>query len=464
MPSRSIAAAGSALPPALHLPEPYASRVLAHYERVAPLLATSFAGTPLISVYYPGGFGQPESRIGRLTKPVPSHIETIPVRTRSGDHRYVALEANALLWRVHAYAVEFESWSPTATNPLAVAFARILLVPSGAATQAMVKEGCVVLRDLLSAAGLQPVLSLDGLGAAIWIPFDDAPASPAVRAWLHERIAEAAQRHPALFSVASGAEAAGRIHLSVRTNAPGQGSILPYSLRGTPDLPMATPIRWDEVETFENGAITATSSAARLDAAGDVFAEIAAAIDGQSFARVVGPGRDVTSLRFLAPAPGRPIPEYMPRARVITVALQILADGRPRTAQEILDAALAKGLLPQPADRMYLRKYIYVMLKEYAEKTKARGRKPLVVQDSDRRFHVNHAPDDWPDPAAPVPSQAPADLIARLRTAATGDDPRLSSSRSAMRSAGSASSRRTSEETWRRTVTSTRRSGRSATA
>jgi hypothetical protein len=62
------------------------------------------------------------------------------------------------------------------------------------------------------------------------------------------------------------------------------------------------------------------------------------------------------------------------------------------------------------------------MLKMYVEKTLARGHEPLIVQDPDRRFRLNHAPDDNPDPKPATVWTVPKAMIKRLQATSTGDD------------------------------------------
>jgi hypothetical protein len=110
------------------------------------------------------------------------------------------------------------------------------------------------------------------------------------------------------------------------------------------------------------------------------------------------------------------------RGHVITAAIAVLADGRPRTSEEILNAALARGLVPAGTTK----KYIYVALIEYIARTKGHERKPFVVQDPDRRFRANHPTDPWPEPADSTPfkpSKTALAALERARVTSRGDDP-----------------------------------------
>ena len=304
-----------------------------------------------------------------------------------------------------------ESWTPTARDPWKVRFARILIEPIGATPLSMLRDATETVLDVLARSKIDGTILLDGAAVAIWIPFDDAPDYVPVRSWLRS-IADAAVNASADCFETRHNEPPNRVRLSVRSNAPGLGSALPYTLRGIPGLPVVVPIRRSELGSIQPEDITLEAFPGWFTDAGDVFAAELARIGRQQFASIGFPAAEARGLLG-------PVVEFVPRAEVIQIAYQILSDGKPRSADEIIDEANARGLWPKEKTR----KYLYVMLKMYIEKTLARGRAPLIVQDPDRRFRLNHAPDDNPDPKPPYVWNVPHDLIARVRATATGDDP-----------------------------------------
>src|ERR1700686_740107 len=107
----------------------------------------------------------------------------------------------------------------------------------------------------------------------------------------------------------------------------------------------------------------------------------------------------------------------------LRAALAVLADGKPRTAKQIVETGVARHLLPHGASEQVL----YVSLVQYLARAKDSARPQLILQDPDRRFRANHPIDDWPEPDEPLPSRsALPDVDAfekRLRDVAHGDDP-----------------------------------------
>lgn len=367
-------------------------QVLAYYRLAAPLIDASFGGAPLIYKNYPGG----------LEKDGMLHVTAIP------------LTVNRLLWAIHAeYAIEFYTWAPPRENEDRLRFARILLEPPAGVSFARVKLAAHALRALLlDVAKVRAVPLLDGrTGMALWIPFADAPHAPMVRAWLHRLCNRAAVLHPDLVSTEFNTHGDGRVHLHVSSNAPGHCSAVPYSLREQ-GLAVCAPIRWDELDAFSSAsALHADTMAARLHDTRDLFADAVAEIAEQRFG-AVGPGRTLADA--MATTPG-------PRGHIITAAIQILDDGKARTAAEILAAALERNLVP-PETKPH---YIYTALFEYIARQLGRGRKPPIVQDAQRRFRINEPPDDWPDllPSGPTAGDDVPALCDRLEQSATGPDP-----------------------------------------
>jgi hypothetical protein len=367
-------------------------QVLAHYRRVAPLLERSLHSTPIVYASYPNGLDKPPA------------FRVTPIELTEGK----------LLWLIHAkFAIEFYTWAPLPGADDRLQFARILLEARSEVAFERVKLAALAMRALLfSVAQLEAVPLIDGGGGiALWVPLADAPHAVSLRAWLHQLCAEAVAKHPDLVSTEYNTHDDGRVHLHVQSNAPGHYSCVPYGLRAQ-GLTVCTPIHWEELGELKTpGAFDAATIGARLDKSGDIFANEVAVIAGQ---------RSPLGSADLSGRLMRSTPE--PRGHIITAAIEILADGKPRTADELLAEALKRKLVPPETQR----KYIYTALIEYIARQLGRNRKPPVVQDTQRRFCINEPPDDWPDlvpvtdPPVDVATQA---LCDGLDATGGGDDP-----------------------------------------
>lgn len=113
---------------------------------------------------------------------------------------------------------------------------------------------------------------------------------------------------------------------------------------------------------------------------------------------------------------------------ILDAAFSILADGKPRSASEILTEAQQRGLL----DANETTKLVQNALSQFIQRALAHERKPTVIKDLDGRFRINRPIDDWPAfdatglaPLAPpdaLPAHAAA-VIASLQNAGRGTDP-----------------------------------------
>lgn len=393
-----------------------------HYARVTRLLIDTFGIIPIIGVTYPNGFHKEAKYVEFAPKRIAGELSAVKLHTRTGLHRYVGLADASIEWlQRHHHVIELHSWAPRSDNSAKAAFGRILVEPHGNAGATQTRDACRIVASMLAKRSLQSAVCLSGgAGAQLWIPFDDGPSYPELRGWLHALVREAVETYPAILSDLPRAERGDRVFLGVSVNAVGRFAALPYSLRGSENLPMVTPISWRELDTVENGAINMSNAADRLDAAGDIFALEVARIGRQRFT-----AQQCYAVNNMQPiAPG--CAEHRPHAYLINAILTLLADGQPRSAAQILTEGQRNGLIPSDVTSRYVDHSII----SYIGRLGLRGRKALIVQDSDRRFRLNHPLNDWPvEPvsageasATPAPNSLITELIERLRTTATGLD------------------------------------------
>ncbi len=260
---------------------------LSYYKSVLPLVAASFDGVPVLWATYPNPNDPPVFHFSYHTEPSRSttteesrKLPTVDVPAADGTIRtYFTLRRDTLAWlATEHHALEFHSWTPIASNPSALRYARILLETGSidrGPNPKSTRDAAIVLRVLLRERGLRAIPLLDGNGGvALYIPFDDAPDYADVRRWLHVLANDAAARHPDLFTTEPNSAGGSRVHVQVRNNAPGLFSVLPYSLRGPDGRCAVAPVSWDELADFtpDHLQIEATKLLDRISERGDLFA------------------------------------------------------------------------------------------------------------------------------------------------------------------------------------------------
>jgi DNA primase len=262
----------------------YRAAVVTHYERAAPLMIANFPLSPVTPVAYPQGLDHDPRYDAPVHYAPPPHLTTIKLSEAHKHHRYPALDEHAVRWFItERDAVDFCSWTPSASDPERVGYARIILGPRGGATREHVVEAMDAVHRVLGDSGIDAIPLLDGFaGAALFIPFDDTPEYEPVRAWLHGVAETAVERNGELLSTDAHDHQTQRVHVNVGSNAVGRYSSLPYALVASPHLGMVTPVDWGELNSVVNAHYTAANSAERL-ALGDVFGDIASDLEDQRF-------------------------------------------------------------------------------------------------------------------------------------------------------------------------------------
>ena len=384
---------------ALH--DTVANELRAHYARVAPLLHAAFGGMPIISASFPQGLG---TKAYWHTKPLP-------------------LEASVFAWCLDKLnAVEFHSWFPAPGVPDRCGMARIFLETAGTATDAHLREAARLTRAALHTHSLDAILMLDGTGGiALLVPFDDHPAYDDVRTWLHGFANALAAAHGSLFTTEPNTQGGSLVHIHVSHNAERMFSVLPYSARGLERLPIALPIPWRLLDTMPTASITLAEFPAHFAEYGDTLFNERHRIGQQNAGHIEVRAACLPEVRAQSASLEGRFQPVAAKGTTLTAAMQVLADGVTRGADEIVAEAVKQHLLPTD----YKVKYVYTALIEYISRANGNGRKPYIVQDENRKFRLNEPPDDWPNlnpppPRAPDP-QAQA-LVDRLTATATGSD------------------------------------------
>lgn len=271
----------------LPLPPAIRGRLLAHYGWVGDWIAASFERPPLIVAYYAHGLGGDETYSGTWQQPLPEMVPSVEVQMADGPRLYPGCVKNALLWLVQRGAVGFGSWTPTADNPEAVRYARLRLRPNPGATDATLRTALKSVRAVLQTIALDAVPVLEGPGATLFIPFAGAPTYEAVRTFLFNVALRAAANAPDTIVPERRPReepVPGHIEITIRSNAPGRFSSLPYTLLGGSQLSMATPVVWEELDKVH--AVNSEAAVGVRLQRGDVFAQLAKPLAKQRFSAI----------------------------------------------------------------------------------------------------------------------------------------------------------------------------------
>jgi bifunctional non-homologous end joining protein LigD len=144
---------------------------------------------------------------------------------------------------------------------------------------AVVVEAALALRDVLSSLGLVPfVKSSGGRGLHVSVPLDRSAHADDVRAFAESVAADLSAAHPDRFTTEFSKAARGdRLYLDVLRNGRSQTEVAAYGVRGRPGAPVAAPLEWNEVRSFEPGRWTVRNLFRRLARRDDPWRDMDAA-------------------------------------------------------------------------------------------------------------------------------------------------------------------------------------------
>jgi bifunctional non-homologous end joining protein LigD len=252
---------------------------------LADVLLTHVAGHPLTLHRFPEGVDGPHFFQTRA----PAHPDWIRAITLTTPKEGKVLDVivlddtASLVWAANISAIELHPYLGTADDferPRAVVFD---LDPGEPADLVSCCDVALVLRDVLTAAGLESWPKVSGAkGLHVHVPVDGEGGYERTRRFAHA-IAEllASQLPDTVITTMNRAKRRGRVFIDWTQNHPWKSTIAPYSLRGFDYPTVAAPVTWDEVERASATRdlrpllFLASEMPARLDEHGDLMAAAA---------------------------------------------------------------------------------------------------------------------------------------------------------------------------------------------
>jgi bifunctional non-homologous end joining protein LigD len=253
--------------------------VVDFYVRIADWIVPHLRGRPLTMQIFPKGVGEPGTYIKERRKHFPDWVPGVVVPTSAATSRKrggegiempVIDSGDALAYLANQGMVTPHVWLTRAEDPSHPDRLVFDLDPS-TEDLGIVRDTALELRELLGAHGLVPYVKATGSrGLHVTVPLDRTAPIEAVRAFAEAVAADLADRHPDTLTTAfSKAERGTRLFLDVMRNGRSQTEVAAYGLRGLPGAPVAAPLEWSEVRTFQPRKWTVANIFRRLAARED---------------------------------------------------------------------------------------------------------------------------------------------------------------------------------------------------
>ena len=185
-------------------------------------------------------------------------VAKVPVREKDGsteDYLYLT-DPKSVLACVQMGTIEFHGWG-SPIDPLEHPDRMVFdLDPDEGLDFGDVKKAAVRLHDLLAELGLVsfPMLS-GGKGIHVVVPLDKRADWPAVKDFASRFSKALGAADPQHFTAnMKKAERKGRIFLDWLRNQRGATAVMPWSARARPNGPVAVPVTWGELDSFDSPA------------------------------------------------------------------------------------------------------------------------------------------------------------------------------------------------------------------
>lgn len=257
----------------------------AYYTAVGDGVVRALRDRPCMLHRFPTGVTGEKVHQKRLPRGVPDWVRTVrvtfPRYNRTADELCVTHPAD-IVWAVQMSTVEFHPWNSRAADVESPDEWRIDLDPMPQASWTDVRRVAGVVREVLDelgATGFPKTSGGSGLHVYVRIPPDHGFAD--VRRAAHAFAREVERRCDRVdLSWWRKDRDPSTVFVDYNQNARDHTIACAYSVRGTPDARVSTPVTWDEIDDCEPRDFTIATVPARYAELGDLHAGIDEAVFG----------------------------------------------------------------------------------------------------------------------------------------------------------------------------------------
>jgi bifunctional non-homologous end joining protein LigD len=261
--------------------------VVDYYARIAPVMLPHITDRPMSFQRFPDGTDRKGFFAKNAPQGTPDWVRTVrlPAPGSSKDREtldYVVIDdLPTLVWAANLAAIELHvpQWTVGPRGGVRDPERLVLdLDPGEPATAVQCAEVALLLRDLVEADGLTPVVKSSGSkGLQVYAavePVSDRRTSDYARG-LAQRLEKS---HPKLVVSQMRKELRrGKVFVDWSQNNAAKTTVAPYGLRARPEPWVSTPLTWAEVDACrqpEDVRFRAEQVLARVDELGDLFAPL----------------------------------------------------------------------------------------------------------------------------------------------------------------------------------------------
>jgi bifunctional non-homologous end joining protein LigD len=247
----------------------------AYYEAVAPAMVRHTRDRPLNLWRWNNGIEKDVVVQQAIPKGAPDWVPTVEVQRRRGGAVVHALANNAdtLRWLAQVNCITPHVWTSRRDRldrPDRIIFD--LDPPDAGVEFDLIRAGALALGEHLRTLELEPYAMTSGSrGIHVLAPLRRTAPHDEVRERAREVSVAVAADHDTLTTEWRKNKREGRILIDTARNTYAQTTVAPYAVRAKPGAPVATPLRWEELEDpqLRSDSHTVASVPTRLERDGD---------------------------------------------------------------------------------------------------------------------------------------------------------------------------------------------------
>jgi bifunctional non-homologous end joining protein LigD len=224
--------------------------VARHYAAVGPVMVPHVRDRPLAVQSFPQGVAGKGFFVKNAAKHFPDWIKTATVPKREGGalRQVLANNAETLVYLAGQNTITPHIWTARADRleqPDRIVFDLDPSEQRFAEIRAVARD----LGDLLRDLGFEPFAMTTGSrGLHVDVAVRRGPTYAEINAWARETAAGFAASQPKRLTTEFRIEKrGGRLFVDAHRNAYAQHAVAPYAVRALPTAPVATPLRWEEL-------------------------------------------------------------------------------------------------------------------------------------------------------------------------------------------------------------------------
>lgn len=225
-----------------------------YYRRIAPFMLPFIRDRPVVMVRHPRGIDAKGFFQKNAPRGAPSWLRTEKLPKQGGQVEHVVCEKAAdLIYLANLSCITIHVWLSRIDRPDRPD--RLILdLDPGSNDFQLVKEAAILARRLLSEDGLDSfVMTTGSRGLHVVAPLDRSADFNTVRSYAAEVAEEMVEMDGRLTTERSVEEREGRLLVDVFRNSYAQTAVAPYAVRAKDGAPVATPLRWEELDDPDLG-------------------------------------------------------------------------------------------------------------------------------------------------------------------------------------------------------------------